>query len=335
MRLLFIDGSTRLESVRDLETRARGGMVTSLFKVSDYLAKEHDVTILSDIKRTGETKAGVKWVNEVDGSWDVLVCNRGIGNGYPEIQAKHRILWTHDLPHGGFVEDTDALKQFVTVFMSKYAERIWRAYYRDIDKSVMIPNGVDTDLFYPRDKDYGYLIYASAPNRGLQRLPFIYEAIKSRCDVYMKAFSRLSVLHPNEGHDNFDYDAVGYSGIEVIDPVPQDRFAEEIGRAGMMILPTDYPEICSNVVLQALASGTPVITTGKLGATCEWVNGKNGALTEFHPHDYMIYQMEIVRHAVRILEDRKTHEKLCQAQNRVPTWDFVGAKWNSLIGELQ
>lgn len=349
MRICFIDRSTKLETVNDLESRARGGMVTSLFKVSDYLSSRHKVVVFADIEYDGVTNSGTLWVNGsgalnhgVPDSFDFLICNRGVHNGYPEIQAKHRILWTHDLPHSGFIPEPKTIKAFsATVFMSQYAERIWRDFYKDIGKSFYIPNGVDKDVFYPREKDSRYLIFASAPNRGLKRLPFIFDCIRARLDrdVYMRVFSRLSVLHPNEGEDTFSdiYNEVAESDVEHCDPLPQSEFSEELGKAALMILPSDYPEICSNVILQSLASGTPVITTGNLGSAGEWVkHGVNGMLTKWYPHDYMAYQVDIIRNAVEVLDNPKHHKRLCDnaAKTKIYSWDHIGAMWERMLNRL-
>ena len=59
MKLLFVDRSTCLKTVNDLKTKPRGGMVTSLFKVTDYLSNHGcDVTVLSDILKPGRTLLG-------------------------------------------------------------------------------------------------------------------------------------------------------------------------------------------------------------------------------------------------------------------------------------
>src|SRR2546421_8095257 len=274
MRILFVDHSTCLKTVVDLARTARGGMVASLFQVSDYLARQgHDVTVWSDIESAGATRAGTKWLKETWGEYDALICNRGVSDGYPQIQARQRFLWTHDLPHAGFIPDPQTIKGFAcTVFMSRYAERIWRAFYRDIGRSVLIPNGVDCTVFFPRYKDRNYLIYASAPNRGLERLPLILDSLRAAMEKPLRlfAFSRLSVLHPNEGADTFDYEAIRASNVQLRDPLPQRDFANELGQAGLMILPSAYPEICSNIILQALASGVPIVTTWELGSAPEW-----------------------------------------------------------------
>lgn len=338
MRILFVDHSTRLETVVDLERAARGGMVASLFQVSDYLAgRGHDVTIWSDIKSAGATRAGAKWLHETWGTFDALICNRGVNDGYPQIKARQRFLWTHDLPHAGFIPDPQTIKGFAcTVFMSRYAESVWRAFYRDIGRSVLIPNGVDRTMFFPRFKDHDYLIYASAPNRGLERLPLILDSLREATgrSLRLQAFSRLSVLHPNEGADTFDYEAIRASHVELRDPLPQKDFANEFGQAGLMILPSAYPEICSNIVLQALASGVPIVTTGGLGSAPEWVKDRrNGMLTSYQPHDYMIYSLEIVRAANTVLSSPDFHDRLIKgaAKTKVWSWDEVGRRWEKML----
>lgn len=345
MRICFIDRSTQLETINDLQTRPRGGMVSSLFHVSNYLSRQgHNVSVFADIEKEGETVDGVDWWNvELDMpiECDVLIFNRGIGSGLSQIKAKHRILWTHDLPHAGFIEDPKNIKSFsAVVFMSDYAEDIWRFFYKDIKRSFKIPNGVDKSIFYPREKNLNYLIFASAPNRGLKRLPFIFDCIKTRVNkpLVMKAFSNLEVLHPNETGENDDfaetYKEVTASEVQLHNPIPQLELAEELGCASLMILPTDYPEICSNIILQSLASGTPIVTTGKLGSAGEWIeNGWNGFLTRWSPVDYMAYNIDIMRSAVSILENEGLHEVLINnaANTKIHTWDEIGGLWHKML----
>jgi len=348
MRIAFVDLSTKLETVHDLETRARGGMVTSLFKVSDYLARFADVEVLSDIEEAGTTEAGVKWVHEPTSPYDFLITNRGTAGGFDYITARHRILWTHDLPHLGFIPEPRTIKAYAaTVFMSRFGERIWRSMYRDIGRSFLIPNGVDKSIFYPRDKDLSYILYASAPNRGLRKLPFLFDCMQARQDrpLKMVAYSNMEVLHPNEKVTSKDawrelyeaYNEVSESQVILKDPIPQVELAEEMGRAGLLVMPTEYPEICCNVILQALASGTPVVTTGKIGSQGEWVTKKNGRLTEWLPHDYMIYVLDFVRKSCEILENEKLHRKLIQgaANTRVYSWDEIGAQWWKMLTKLR
>jgi len=291
----------------------------------------------------------VKWLDEQWGEYDVLIINRGTSDGHPWIRAKRRILWTHDLPHSGFIPNPKTLHAFDrVVFMSRYAERIWRTFYRTIGKSVTIPNGVNKKMFFPREKDMDYMIYASAPNRGLDKLPFVFDCIKARIDrdLKMHAYSNMAILHPNEhSKDHNEVLADGYkheyehidSGFKALDPIPQQQLADELGRASLMILPTPFPEICSNSILQSLASGTPIITTGNLGSAGEWVKHKHsGMLTKFITNDYVVHSVEMIRNACYVLENKKRHKRMIRnaSNTRILSWDEVGASWKRMIENL-
>lgn len=364
MRILFVDRTTKLKTIKDLDTGARGGMVSSLFRLSNILSQMgHEVFVFSDIENGGRTFDGVHWLSPHEiqllnkEAFDVLICNRGVGSGYPEIKAKKRVLWTHDLPHNGFAPDPRVLSAFHVVFMSWYAAKIWRTFYKTIKNMTIVPNGVEFGIFHPREnRDLGQMIFASAPNRGLKRLPLIFEAVKNRRKepVKMVAFSNMAVLHPNEiedfGHEarhgvrdeekdgfSLDYKNCWDAGIDLREPVRQPILAETLGRSGLMILPSDYPEICSNIILQSLACGVPVITTGGLGSAPEWVkSGRNGFLTRYMPVDYMVYQIEIVRAATGILADEKLHRKMIRAaeKTKIFSWHEIAVKWEKMLKSL-
>ena len=351
MKITFFDNSTSLKTIHDLETGARGGMISSLFNVSDGLSLlGHDVSVLSDIKLGGVNDANVYWgdLEDIESlSCDILICNRGIPtDGLAGINAKHRVLWTHDLPHTGFIKKIKVLNAVDrVVFMSRYAEKVWRSFYPSIRKSVIIPNGVDKLIFYPREKDCDYIIYGSAPNRGLQYLDLVLEALRSRVrkSLYLKAFSNLQILHPNEKVNRevnmiANYEWPKDHSVDLQDPVPQWEWAKELGKAGLMIMPTAYPEICSNVILQSLVSGTPIVTTGNLGSAGEWIShGINGFMTQFLPNDYMVHTIEIVRGAKKILENRRLHDKMIKNANKtkqILSWCDVVKKWDKMLRSL-
>jgi len=366
MKILFVDPSTGLETPDDLKRKGRGGMVSSLVILTNALSKSNkEVRVLSDIKQEFQTSDGVLWYARGDWpkaereQWDFIVFNRCTYNGFPELKAKHRILWTHDCVHGGWIPNPRTMKAFsATVFMSKYSERCWRYFYSDIGKSFLIPNGVDKSLFYPRQKDMNYLIFASAPNRGIARLPLFYEALRNKINqsLYLKVFGDMKTMHPfdckdkskhtdeieehNDGWEdlyNSHYKALEDAGIERAGAVPQAVLAEEMGKAALLLMPSGYPEQCSNVVLQSLASGTPVITTG-IGGNVEWVKHKwNGMVTQFHLEDYMAYHREFYNHCREVLTNRDLHLNLIKnapETKNLFTWEEIGRCWSNLFDRL-
>jgi len=349
MRVLFIDQSAQVDTVDDIHTRPLGGRVGSLFHLPDALCRlGYDCTVFADIKMPGVTEAGTQWTNSVPTDTDVLVLYRGIGHGWPQVRAKSRVFVPRDLPHSGFAPRPRVLKAFNrVVFLSKYAEDVWRTFYKPIGKSVIIPNGVDRRRFKPNGvKHLNKIIYISAPNRGLKRLPLIFEALRSRVgrNLEMVALSNMATLHPGEieekSKDGFalDYKSCQGAGIRLVAPQPSEGLATELGSAGLMLLPTGYPEICSNAVLQALSCGVPVVTTGNLGATPEWVrHGHNGMLTKWRPEDYMVHTVEMTRLALKVLTNRGLHKRLIvNAPNtkNVLDWSEIGKKWHKMLRRL-
>lgn len=353
MKILFLDFSTGLKALSDLDGPRRG-LTNSLLKVPDALSKlNNEVQVFSEEVK-GKTDSGTTWVSMWDffarrererTEYDFLILNRGIGNLYPEIRAKHRILWTHDLPHSGFAEDPDNLKALrATVFMSRYGEQVWRTHFPQIGRSFLIPNGVDRSIFKPEQKDLNYLLYAFHPIRGLRRLPLIFGAVREAVNrpLYLKVFSSFYANEYQTGdhmdHYPLNQDEEFPEGMTVQPAIPQEEIAREMGKAGLVLMPTGYPEICSNSILQCLACGTPIVATGNLGSAGEWIkHGKNGWLTKFTPADYMTHQVEIMRGAVSILKDEKLHRKMCGNAAKTPgiyDWSEIGAMWNKMLRSL-
>lgn len=341
-RVAFVDfsrGSVR--TLADL-SRAKCGRLTCLNAVTEHLAKRgHEVTCIG--KWTDfDTPGGVQWRKgtEIDTRYDALVMLRGVHDMLPQITARRRFLWVRDLPHAGFIPDPPQARFLhATVYLSRYAENVWKDHYPVLRKvrSFRIPNGVDKRVFFPGGtKDPNLLLYASNPNRGLKRIPMYGEALrhfhpKSR----IVAFSSHEALHPGETGDHSEaYALCREHGIDLRDPLPQEELAEWIRKATAVLLPSEFPEICSNLVLQSLACGTPIVATGALGATPEWVrHGWNGLETKWRPWDYQAFDLDFLRKCKTLLERPLLQRWLGYGarRTRILDWSEVGAKWERIL----
>lgn len=343
MRILFIDRSTLVEDVFELEKRPRGGTVNSLFEVTDYLSSVgHYVEVLSDIEQPSMSRYGTMWENEpTHDKWDVIVCNRGIGDGYPMFNAKKRILWTHDLVHAGFIPTPKMMQAFHTVFMSRYSMQTWKQFYKHISEYTIIPNGVDPSIYSPvKDRDFDKVVYFSHPNRGLSKLPIIADTVNAKLQrpIEFIAYSNKS-MYPNEknidiGDIEFKADYESDKHLKIEQPITKLEMRDKIGNAGLMVMPTGLPETCSNSILQSLAFGIPVVTTGGLGSAQEFVKHRqNGMLTKRIPNDYMVYTHEVIKILCEVLSNKPLYSKLVRgAKNtRILSWLQVGQKWDKLI----
>ena len=62
MKICWLDETTGLNALDDLERKGRGGMVASLLTLPDVLSQfGFKSYVISDIKRGGITKAGTVW----------------------------------------------------------------------------------------------------------------------------------------------------------------------------------------------------------------------------------------------------------------------------------
>jgi glycosyltransferase involved in cell wall biosynthesis len=351
LKILFIDLTTSLESFQDLENKGRGGMVSSLYILPNVLSQlGHECYVMSDAKSCGETINGVRWINESQYDWldkqsfDFMVLNRQLyGDAFSWIKSKHRVLWVHDMVHGGWITKPEIAKMLsATVFMSQYSVETWKAYYKTIGRHFVIPNGVDKELFKPLNKTTTSMIYFSAPNRGLEYLPMIFHSVKEKIpDVSCIAFSNMKSLHPNESgeSDKFEwiYQLVRDSGIVLHDVIDQKSLSTFIGASGLMIKPSDYAETCSNSTLQSLSCGTPVITS-KVGADKEWVQDKyNGRICDHILNDGPLFILEMCRAIIDTLSNDREHERMIKNAPKTKnlfTWQEIGEKWNRMLNRV-
>lgn len=334
MRVVFHDNSDNGVHAQEDLGKPMGGRVTCLKEVSKELAKlGAEVDLLMPGIPTPFESDGVTWTSRAQGEYDAFVHVRGLPGQFPPVKTRKRYLWTRDLPHAGFGPDPRLFDEVDgVVFLSQYAERIWRTYFRNIGASTIIPNGV-SDLFRPLVKESGLVIHAAHPIRGLRYLPEIWPTVKTlHPEARLVAFSDAA-LHPGEAQDP-EYlraaDACREVEIEVMQPVPPAEFAGWLGKAEFNLMPSNYPEICSNTILQSLRCGTPVVTTGELGSAPEWVTTwKNGVLTETRPEDYMVYRLELARIAHALLAEPEVLRRLQQRAASTPvwTWKEVAEKW--------
>ncbi len=138
-----------------------------------------------------------------------------------------------------------------TVAVSESAAREVRRYFR-LDCSAVIPNGVDTDIFAPREPSQARARLGLEPD-GRYALFVGRTESRKGADLLLESCARAG----------FELIIAGVStlnGGRQLGVLGVEETAWAYAAADCVLFPSRY-EACSFVVLEALASGTPLITT--------------------------------------------------------------------------
>jgi len=347
-KLLFID-STPGYSPDKKDTKACGGILTSLTIIPRYLAKKGwDVTV-SCTHDKKEKIDGVTYVpfnhNEAIPKWDISIINRnGVTNeivGYSKSIGAKTVWWLHDIVDFRYLNDAAYKHVDSIIALSEYCKESYSQFY-DIppDKFTVIPNGVDKSVFYPGeygDRKKYKLIMASALIKGFMPVFDTWTNVKRHfpgASLTIYGSQKLHGLEDNKIQQAF-LDEMETEGATVQNPIPQSILADKMRESWVLLMPNSYPEICSNLLLQAQACGLPVITSN-IGSVGEFIeNDKTGILTSHYPHDLFLWIKKYVESTVRLLKDDDKHKRISeQAPKDVKDWDTIGEMWNEYLSGI-
>ena len=198
---------------------------------------------------------------------DLLVGNNHLGWGAPRdlahIQVYHGTIAGLTRAAGGglpaqerlrrrmFAASCEALagRGATVVAVSQGTAEELRRHYR-LTADAVIGNGIDTDVFRPRDRD------AARARLGFDgpTALFVGRAEWGKgTDVLVDGAAAAGFAVAHAG----DRDLPGSRPLGVLDP---DALAEALSAADCLLAPTRY-EACSYAILEAMACGTPVVTT--------------------------------------------------------------------------
>jgi len=133
------------------------------------------------------------------------------------------------------------------IFNSELTESVWKDEYRISSPTHTVYNGVDQEIFYPRDvpnEEY-VLFVGNSPRKGLPKV---------------REFAR-DVSYPVYVVG----DVAESENLRAIGRVDQTELAEYYSSAVATIHPANF-EAFGNVILESLACGTPVVVSDQCGA---------------------------------------------------------------------
>jgi glycosyltransferase involved in cell wall biosynthesis len=343
MRLVFIDGTKGFSPTR-MEKQATGGILSSLTILPRLLAKfGHDVRVKCAITEP-EVVGEVRYLTLMDevASADIVVFNRNVISRELVAQAKAAgarvVWWLHDVVDPRYLLDDAFRAVDGIVALSKYCRDTYSVFYGiEPKKFAIIPNGVDKTVFFPGPygkRKHGLLIYASAPIKGVKPLGFLAANLKRHnpeAELRMYASQRLHDKM-DDALIKFQLDRAREQGCTILDPIPQHELAQVMREAWLLLMPNSYPEICSNLLLQARASGLPVVAS-PTGSIPEFLrSGEHGTITRSGPEDLYFWWHEFAGEAMKLVLDHEQHKRMSEATVfGVDSWEVIAEQWHDYL----
>jgi glycosyltransferase involved in cell wall biosynthesis len=285
----------------------------------------------------GPTRQPGRWISRLSGAplfWsastgravahadrhpDLVVGNGFLGvgtpRGVPRIQVFHGTSAAETLAVRPSLHRRDFLRRLLgfwplealmcragqLIVVSDSAAEETSRYYRRAPARV-IPNGVDTDIFRPRDR------LQARERLGLER-DVSYALFVGRPE-YRKGADLLLASCRAAGWQLLHAGARGIPGAQHLGVLTPEQLADAYAAADCMLFPTRY-EACSYVILEALACGTPVVTT-RVGWT-------RTLLKEFPRYEQLCVLPEIsdVAAVLRRVADEDIRELMEEARDYV------------------
>ncbi len=257
--------------------------------------------------------------------------------------AKKTILWVHDMPDPSQDPGASRLKQALPnidqlFFVSNYQAQEYQHFYNDMipqDKVYITRNGLDVSRFKKNKKKIkGKCIYTTTPFRGLDILLGLWPRIQAKVPyATLDIYSGMSIYNMNEYEETqkvFDY------GKQIIDkykynitfhqPVKQDKLAEIMEEAELMLYPNHFKETSCITIMEAMEARTPVITSN-LGAIPETLGINNGILIDGDPYSQAYMDMFVDAAVNYLTSDNKPEMVIPDL-----SWKKIAEEWINRLG---
>ncbi len=340
MRVLFIDG-TKSFTPTGLKERPTGGICTSMTLIPQYLARQGMDVYVKSVYDKDDFVNGVKYLSyntKAPQDINLAVFNRNSFTHQTittlEGRGANVVWWLHDIVDHRYLQDSAYKRIKKIVSLGDYCTDSYSSFFEiPKDRFHIISNGIDPEVWYPgkyEKRDPNLYIYASAPVKGYSSCAFAYQNLKRLNPKARMIIYGNQSLHGLENTESYTgwLGQMKILGAEIGEPLPHKELAEVFRRAWCLMMPNDYPEMCSNLILQARACGLPIVSS-RVGGGKEWIeHEETGLLTKYFPHDKFLWWHDYAQNVMRLATDKELHKMISSnAPVGVPTWEEVGKQW--------
>jgi glycosyltransferase involved in cell wall biosynthesis len=371
MKLCFVthkvivgDGQGRVNYEVTKEAIRRGHQVTLVAgQVSSDLQESSQVTwipITADGVPTDLGKGMIfswkssTWLRKHQSEFDVITVNGALTTIDADVNAAHFVhtRWLQSSSHiSRHRHDLYGLYQWLYSFLNSQWEK--EAFYRSNiiiavstqvkkelislgiseQKIIVISNGVDLEEFFPGEVDRSKWHLPEQVPLGL----FVGDIRSNRknLDTILKAMVQVPKLHllvvgalEGSSYPKLAVDLGIANRVSFLDY--KDNVSEIMRLADLFIFPSRY-EACSLVILEAMASGLPVITASTTGGS-ELITPESGLILNDPENFY-----DLAEKIIQLIQESITLKKMGQAARKVAeehSWRSKASAYLNLFEEI-
>lgn len=264
------------------------------------------------------------------------------GRNYDELRSdKHILTKLHAIP----VRNISVSSHLVDLFFTKFGR-----------KSEYIPNGIDHRIFSFREFDKNReqsILFVGNPFHPLKGFDFLGSAVRMVQNSPFKVDNLKLYIVMGYKPDQPEKISSHISGqigcpVELMYKLKSEEIAELTGRVSVVICSSWY-EGFSMPLLEAMACGTPVITTNNLGAQSFCKNGFNSIEVNYgdtnslaqHIIDISYRTVDIKSRLINAFNtsleytEHNTVKRLVDSFENLLNKKFDGSKVDSLLGQYE
>ena len=215
---------------------------------------------------------------------------------------KYGIPFVANITGLGTAVETPGLSQKVLILLYKYAFKdVQRVFFQNEENKAFFDNhglaNVNGEIIPGSGVNLKRYTYKDYPEDGVIKFAFISRIMKEKgIDQYLDAAKAIT-----KKYKNVEFHVCGFCEPEYDGRLQEEQKNGVVNYHGMIrdvagfmgnmhciIHPTYYPEGMSNVLLEACATGRPIITTDRSGCREIVDDGKNGYMIPCQNSEYLI-----------------------------------------------
>lgn len=312
----------KIAFINKYQNKVFRGAETFVYELAKRLSKNHEVDIISDLNYLDLLKYKYDIVIPTNGRFQVVLVRiiTWITGSKMIVSGQSGIGWDDRLNLYSFPDSFVALSSSALIWSKKIAPWV---------KSLYIPNGADLDKFV---SSCGVKKHTSG--YGIRKVVLAVGAFteQKRLDLAINAVSKLTnvdLIIAGGGGDkkqeiiNYGLKILGKNRFKAI-TVPFEKMPEVYQSADVFTLPSAPSESFGNVLIEAMATGLPVVATND--PIRQEIVGEAGLLV--NPVDTEAYA-KALRTALDI-----DWKRLPQKQAEKFSWDNIAKEYEELFKKL-